>query len=227
MSRRITVAIDGPAGAGKSTVARRLARRLSYALVDTGALYRTVALRAIQQHASLDDEARLAQLATDLPISFETGEEENRVFLAGTEISSLIRTPDVSRGASAVSRFGAVRAALLDLQRQLAAAGGVVMEGRDIGTVVCPAAEAKFYLTASVEERARRRHQELLQAGHPANMEDTRREVEARDHADMTRAVAPLRQADDALLVDATSRGVDEIVESMADIVRQREHAAR
>jgi cytidylate kinase len=222
MTRRITVAIDGPAGAGKSTVAKRLATRLSYALVDTGAMYRAVALLALARGASLEDETALVPVAQHLPISFRMEGDENRVFLNGEDISSRIRTPEVSRGASLVSRFGLVRAALLGLQRDFAAQGGVVMEGRDIGTVVCPNAEAKFFLTASVEERARRRHQELLAAGHSVDLGATQREVEARDLADSSRPVAPLRQAEDAVLVDATARSVEDIVESMALLVESR-----
>jgi cytidylate kinase len=225
MTRRITVAIDGPVGAGKSTVAKRVAQSLGYALVDSGAMYRSVALLAMENNVSFDDTSRVIPFAHELPISFQLHDGENTIWLGPRDVSLLIRTPEVSRGASQVSRIPEVRAALLGLQRQLAAGGGVVMEGRDIGTVICPDAEVKFYLTASVEARAKRRYEELLQAGHSVSLEETAREVEARDHADMTRPIAPLKKADDAILVDASERSADEIVNEMTNTVRQREQA--
>lgn len=224
MEERLTVAIDGPSGAGKSTVAKRLAQRLGYSLVDTGAIYRSVALLALERGHSFSDETALAALAQELPISFQFSSGENRVFLGALDVSSAIRTPEVSRGASQVSSLPGVRAALLGLQRRLGSGGGVVLEGRDIGTVVCPDAQVKFFLTASVEARARRRFEELRAGGHEVSLEETRREVEARDLADTSRAVAPLRAAQDAIFVDASDRGVEAVVSEMVDAVLRRSH---
>src|SRR6185436_6270125 len=170
MTKRLVVAIDGPAGAGKSTVSRRLALRLGYRLLDTGAIYRAVALTAQRQGVSWDDATRLAEIARALDIDFHfDGEDTNKVSLTGEDVSVAIRTPEISQGASKVSALPEVRAALLDLQRRLGAQGGVVAEGRDIGTVVFPDAQAKFFLTASPEIRARRRTDELRAAGKPVD----------------------------------------------------------
>ena len=225
MPRRITVAIDGPVGAGKSSVAKRLARELDYELVDSGAMYRSVALLALEQQVPLEEAAKVTQFAHDLPISFRLEGDENTVWLNSRDVSTAIRTPEISRGASQVSRIPEVREALLGLQRRLSDGGGVVMEGRDIGTVICPNAEVKFYLTASVEARAKRRYDELLASGHSVSLEETAREVEARDYADMNRPIAPLKQAHDAVLVDASERNIDDIVAEMTLLVRRKESA--
>jgi CMP/dCMP kinase len=228
MPRRITVAIDGPAGAGKSTVAKRLAAELGYSLVDTGAIYRSIALLADLSGVAWQDEPAVAEIARQLQISFVMQGESNHVSLfyrgVETDVSMEIRTPRVSAGASQVSSLPLVRAALLGLQRRFAEGGGVVLEGRDIGTVVCPNAEAKFFLTASVASRAQRRHQELLASGEEVTLDETRRAVEARDYADMNRPIAPLRQAPDAVFVDASERNVDDIVAEMTRLVRSKEH---
>lgn len=213
--RRIVVAIDGPAGAGKSTVTKRLARELGYALLDTGALYRTVALVGERQGVSWDDEAGLAQVARDLDVDFHFEGDVNRVTVGGDDITEAIRSPHISEGASVVSALPGVRAALLDLQRRLGAAGGVVAEGRDIGTVVFPGAEAKFFLTASAEVRARRRCDEMQAAGREVDFQSTLEEIRIRDDRDSNRAVAPLSQAQDALRVDSSEMGIDEVVALM------------
>jgi len=213
--RRIVVAIDGPAGAGKSTVTKRLARELGYALLDTGALYRTVALVGERQGVSWDDEAGLAQVARDLDVDFHFEGGVNRVTVGGDDITEAIRSPHISEGASVVSALPGVRAALLDLQRRLGAAGGVVAEGRDIGTVVFPGAEAKFFLTASAEVRARRRCDEMQAAGREVDFQSTLEEIRIRDDRDSNRAVAPLSQAQDALRVDSSEMGIDEVVALM------------
>lgn len=222
------VAIDGPAGAGKSTVAKRLAERLGFLHVDTGALYRTVALAASRAGAAWDEEARIAGVAeaivSERRILLERSQEGGamRVLLDGEDVSTAIRTPEMSAGASRVSAIAAVRGALLDLQRQAGASGGVVLEGRDIGTVVFPDAEVKLFLTATPEERAQRRYEEMIEKGVATTYEATLEDQKARDKADTERKVAPLRKADDAVLVDSTGRNVDEVIEEMVRVVQAR-----
>lgn len=220
------VAIDGPAGAGKSTVARRLADALTFVLVDTGAMYRAVALAAKRAGIAWSDGAGLATLAEGLvekqALSFERDPELGvRVKLSGEDVSDAIRTPDIAQGASTVSAHGAVRAALLELQRVAGRAGGVVLEGRDIGTVVFPDAEVKFFLTASAEVRARRRHAELVAKGQSVSLEETLADVKRRDAQDEGRAVAPLKRADGAILVDSTSLSFEETVANMLEHVKR------
>src|ERR1700690_3640849 len=198
MPPKLVVAIDGPAGAGKSTAARLLAAELGYSLLDTGAIYRVMALRARERGIGWDDGPGVASLAEGLKISFELDGNVNRVFADGQDLGTSIRTPEISDGASRVSALPEVRAALLDLQRRIGAAGGVVVEGRDIGTVVFPHAEAKFFLTASAAERARRRHAELVGRGQDVNYETILLEVRQRDERETNRAVAPLIRAPDA-----------------------------
>ena len=223
--RRPVIAIDGPAGAGKSTVARRLAEALGFVLVDTGALYRSVALAARRAGVDWKDGVGLGALARGVvergEIAFDPGpDRKGRVILAGEDVSVAIRTPEMGLGASQVSAHPEVRAALLDLQRQAGQAGGVVLEGRDIGTVVFPDAERKFFLTARPEVRARRRHDELLKKGEKVSFEATLEEVLRRDENDTNRAHAPLRMAEDALLVDSSDLSADEAVARMVERVR-------
>jgi cytidylate kinase len=227
-SRLPIVAIDGPAGAGKSTVARKLADELRFVLVDTGAMYRAVALAAERAGIGWSDGPSLGQLADGLvneaALSFERDPARGvRVKLRGEDVSDAIRTAGIGMGASTVSAHGEVRAALLDLQRQAGRNGGVVLEGRDIGSVVFPNAEVKFFLTARPEVRARRRHDELVAKGDTkASFESTLDDVRKRDAQDMGRAIAPLKQADDAVLVDSSEMGIEATVEKMAEHVRQR-----
>jgi CMP/dCMP kinase len=226
--KKVRVAIDGPAGAGKSTVAHALAERLGYLLLDTGALYRTVALAAQRASIAWSDAEKVGALAEDLVVRHRLVIERNegvgmRIRLDDDDVSLAIRTPDVSLGASRVSSYPAVRAALLDMQRREGLMGGVVLEGRDIGTVVFPDAEAKFFLTASAEIRARRRYDELVARGKADSYEATLADVELRDKADTERAVAPLKQAEDAIVVDSSNREVQDVVEEMARVVEARE----
>lgn len=223
----LTVAIDGPAGAGKSTVARAVARTLGYTLVDTGAIYRAVALVALRCRTALDDDAQLAAIGLALSISFDFDGHVNQVRLAREVVTRALRSPEVTRVASEISQRPAVRAALLAVQRRLAGTGGAVLEGRDIGTVVFPAAEVKIFLVASPRERARRRHLERQRQGHPESLEEVLAEQEVRDRVDSTREHAPLRQADDALRVDSTGRKTDEVVASIVAAVREKQAQMR
>jgi cytidylate kinase len=222
------VAIDGPAGAGKSTVTRKVAERLGYVIVDTGALYRVVALAAQRAGVDFDDVERASRLAEALvegsAVQLRRGQDgAQQVMLRGQDVSGAIRTQIISQGASKVSAHPGVRAALLDLQRSQGREGAVVLEGRDIGTVVFPDAEAKFFLTASVEVRAQRRRDELAARGTPPSLEEVMREVTERDRRDSTRPVAPLRQADDAQLVDSSTLSVEQVVERIVAAVREVE----
>lgn len=229
-ARAFIVAIDGPAGAGKSTAAKRVAARLGFAMVDTGAIYRAVALAASRRGLAFDDDAGLEALLPGLSIRFEpVPGGTQRVLLDGEDVSSAIRTPAMSLGASAVSARPVVRAALLDLQRRLARAPGnpgAVLEGRDIGTVVFPDADVKFFLTASPEVRARRRYEELRAKGEPVRLEEVLADQVRRDRDDSSRAVAPLRPADDAVLVDTSALGLEEVVEALGRAVEARLAAA-
>jgi CMP/dCMP kinase len=220
--RRLVVAIDGPAGAGKSTVARLLAGRLGYDLLDTGAIYRVMALLARRHGVAWDDGPGVAALASGLDLSFRLDGEVNRVFVAGSEVTADIRAPEMSDGASRVSALPEVRAALLGIQRALGSRGGIVAEGRDIGTVVFPDAGAKFFLTATIDERARRRVADLAASGRPADLDRTRAEMIERDQRDTTRAVAPLRKADDGIEIDSSALSAAEVVARMAEVVSSR-----
>lgn len=218
------VAIDGPAGAGKSTVARAVAERLGFQLLETGALYRAVGWLATEAGVALDDEAELARIATALNLEFRFTGGRNHVFINGVDRSDDLRTQAAGEAASQVSALPAVRAALLDYQRELAAARDSVMEGRDIGTVVIPDAELKFFVTASVAERARRRFDELKAKGEAPELAAIAEEIRKRDERDSTREVAPLRPAEDAEVLDTTGVDVDDvIVEVLARIDARRE----
>ena len=218
----LTIVIDGPAGSGKSTVARRVAQSLDITLLDTGAIYRAVALAARRAGVAWHDGGHLAGVAAGLQLEFRLEGERNRVLLGGEDVSDAIREPQISSGASQVSALPEVRRALLELQRGFAARGPLVAEGRDLGTVVFPDAALKIFLLARPEERARRRAAELASAGRPAPVEQVRREQDARDSADSGRAVAPLRAAPDAITVDTSDLSIDEVVARVLALIPSR-----
>jgi len=220
--KKLTVAIDGPSGAGKSTVARSLARRLGYVYIDTGAMYRSLALRVKGRGVSPEDELALKRLALSLHIRFATEGEETRVFCEGEDITGAIRTPEISRLASSISKQKGVREALVQMQREMGKEGGVVLEGRDIGTVVFPDADVKFYLDAESNERIKRRYDEMIEKGVKVDLEETREELLQRDYNDTHRVHSPLKKATDAVLVDSTHRSVEEVVEEMVRVIKHK-----
>lgn len=216
--RERVIAIDGPAGAGKSTVARQVAARLGYLYVDTGAMYRALTLKALRAGVDLNDEGALAALAAGTRVSVEF--PSSRIVLDGEDVTGAIRAPAVSWAVSRVARSPAVREILTRQMRALARRGGAVLEGRDTGTCVVPEADRKVFLTASPEERARRRWRELREAGYRVSPEDVRRNLEARDEADSRRGVAPLTVAEGAVLIDTTGLSVEETVEAVLQLCR-------
>ena len=209
-----TIAIDGPSGAGKSAIASALAKRLGYEYIDTGALYRTIAYIAVKEGGDLSTVELLKRVDAQ-SIDYKDG----AVQLNGQALGDVIRTEAISQKTSQLSKEPAVRDYLLSLQRRLAEDGGVVMEGRDIGTVVLPSADVKFFLTASEEERARRRYEQRLAFGEAVDMETIKADIHARDERDKNRAVAPLKQAADAILVDSTAMSEEEVLDTMAHYV--------
>lgn len=202
------IAVDGPAGAGKSTISKIVASRLGYTYIDTGAMYRAVALKCLMRNAQLNEEL-IIEVTRDVDIKLD---EATRVFLDGREVTKEIRSPEVSRGASDVAKVGFVRKKLTELQREMAAKGSVVMDGRDIGTQVLPNADLKIFLTASVEERARRRFAELEAKGINADLAQVVKEISLRDKQDSEREIAPLAKAEDAVLLDSTELSIEEVV---------------
>lgn len=218
-----SIAIDGPAGAGKSTLARALARELGYLYVDTGAIYRTVALRAREAGADPSDPEQVSPLLEDLDLRMDYGGDGvQRMYLSGRDVTEAIRENEISALASQVAALPAVREFLLDFQRKQAGEHDVVMDGRDIGTVVLPQAGVKIFLTAAPEARARRRTAELLQRGQDADFDEILREIRQRDEQDENRPVAPLRQAEDAALLDTTNLDLKGSLEALLTLVRER-----
>lgn len=210
-----TIAIDGPAGAGKSTIAKRVAKELSFIYVDTGAMYRAMALYFLRKGILPDETEKIEAACEDIQVSITYVNGEQQVWLNGENVSKEIRKEEVGNMASKTSVNSKVREKLVALQRELASRENVVMDGRDIGTQVLPDATAKIYLTASSEERARRRFLELQEKGMPANMEAIEADIIARDHRDMTREISPLRQAEDAVLVDASQMTIEEVTNAV------------
>lgn len=218
----IIIAIDGPSGAGKSTLARLLAEQLGYIQIDTGAMYRAAALLLSRAGVNLEDLAAVEQFCRDLDIRLELDSGRQVVRANGSDVTDAIRSSEISLLTSRTATLKPVREALLKAQRQMGSRGGVVLEGRDIGTVVFPDAEIKFYLSASVEERARRRCEEMISKGETVSLAETVVAVEMRDRQDSGRDIAPLRQADDAVLIDSSRLAVDEVLNSMAALCRRK-----
>ena len=216
------IAIDGPAGAGKSTAARKAAENLNFIYVDTGAMYRTIGLYMLENQISADNEDALKNALDQIQIELKYKDGVQCMFLNGEDVSGRIRTPEVSAQASVVAAIPEVREKLLDLQRSMAASQDVIMDGRDIGTHILPDAELKIYLTASVEERARRRYLELVEKGEECNIEDIRKDIADRDYRDMHRETAPLRQAEDAVLLDTSDMTLDEVVTEITRLAKER-----
>lgn len=219
--KKIVIAIDGPAASGKSTTARLVAEKLGYLHLDTGAMYRAITLRALREKVPLEDAEKMGALAKDTQVRLKRADNGNRVFLQGEDVTEEIRTRDVSRQVSTVSSHSAVRAVLVEQQRFLAKDGGVVLEGRDIGTVVFPLAELKIFMIAEISERARRRRRDLAKTGIEVDDETLVREIEDRDTLDSTRETSPLRKAADAIELDTSGLTIEEQVEFIVKKARQ------
>jgi cytidylate kinase len=215
MARKIVIAIDGPSGSGKSTVGRRLAQRLGYRYLDTGAMYRVAALKAEELSIDVDKEDKLGKACSGLDIVFVQDGDEIRTFCNGKDVSEAIRRPEISALASKISTRKAVRDVLVQMQRRMGVGGGIVVEGRDVGTVVFVGAELKLFLDSTPEERGRRRFGELSEKGVRVSLEETVAEMRRRDQRDRMRKLSPLRKAEDALVIDSTNMTIDEVVEEM------------
>jgi len=217
----LIITVDGPAGSGKSTVSRILAERISYIYLDTGLLYRAVAYRAMQRGIFIEDDEALRELCDDISIPFETDNGNMKVLIDGEDVSDRVRTEEIGMLASAVSAVSAVRDALLLPQRNAGRYGGIVAEGRDMGTVVFPGADIKFFLDADADERARRRYSQLMENGVNVNLVEIKRGLEARDYQDMQREIAPLKPAGDSLVIDTTGIDVEGVIEKMTIMVEK------
>lgn len=213
--------MDGPAGAGKSTVAKLVARQLGYLYVDTGAMYRALALKALRAGIPADDDAALTAMAASTSVRLERGENGNRVFLDGADVSAEIREPAVERIVARVSSAPGLRKFMIEAQREIAREGGVVMDGRDIGSLVLPDAERKFFITASLQERARRRLEQHLQAGHQASQADLEAEIARRDEQDRNKGESSLVQTPDAIYMDTTGRSIEDVVAEILSYCRR------
>uniref|UniRef100_UPI003F541A6D (d)CMP kinase n=1 Tax=Loigolactobacillus coryniformis TaxID=1610 RepID=UPI003F541A6D len=223
MTAALQIAIDGPASAGKSTVAKLVAKQLHYTYCDTGAMYRALTLAAMQKQIDLHDEPAVLAVLAEITISFKPGEPEQQVFVNEQEVTQAIRQPDVTNNVSTVAALGGVRQQLVQHQQKIAAAGGIVMDGRDIGTAVLPNAAVKIFLVASVAERAQRRYAENIRKGIDTPLAVLQQEIEVRDKKDSTRAVSPLTQAKDAVLVDTTALSIERVVAKIIAITNEKQ----
>ena len=219
--KKIVVAIDGPAGAGKSTIAKLVAEKLGYAYIDTGAMYRSVAWKFLQTGKDFD-EALVSSLAKTMVIEFKPEASVNRVFVDGAEVTDAIRSAEVTANVSRVAAIGAVREAMVAQQRRMGESGGVLMDGRDIGTVVFPNAQLKIFLTASVEERALRRYKELMAKGQDVDLAQLKEDIASRDKQDSERAISPLRQAEDAVLLDTSHMNIEQVTAKILHLVEEK-----
>lgn len=219
---KISIAVDGPASSGKSTVAKILAKQLNYVYCDTGAMYRAITYLALQNQIDIQAEDSLVALCVNHTISFQQAENAQRVLINGHEVTETIRQPDVTNAVSAVSKHTKVREEMVALQQKIGQAGGVVMDGRDIGTAVLPKAEVKIFLVASVEERAERRFKENQEKGIETDFESLKAEIERRDYLDSTREVSPLVQASDAVKIDTTGLTIEEVLAAIQNVIKQK-----
>ena len=222
MEKKLSIAIDGPAAAGKSTVAKIIAKKLSYIYIDTGAMYRALTYKALQQNVDPNDEQALFSLLMETDITLKNNEAGQDVLVDGEVVSNAVRTPEVTKNVSAVAQHKLVREEMVRRQQLLSEQGGVVMDGRDIGTHVMPNAEVKIFMLASVDERAKRRHDENLLKGFESNLEELKQEIAARDKFDSEREVSPLKKADDALELDTTSLTIEEVVDAIVRIAKEK-----
>ena len=222
MEKKLSIAIDGPAAAGKSTVAKIIAKKLSYIYIDTGAMYRALTYKALQQNVDPNDEQALFSLLMETDIALKNNEAGQDVLVDGEVVSNAVRTPEVTKNVSAVAQHKLVREEMVRRQQLLSEQGGVVMDGRDIGTHVMPNAEVKIFMLASVDERAKRRHDENLLKGFESNLEELKQEIAARDKFDSEREVSPLKKADDALELDTTSLTIEEVVDAIVRIAKEK-----
>lgn len=220
--RKLSIAIDGPAAAGKSTVAKIIAEKLTYIYIDTGAMYRGLTYKALKADCNLENEEALFDLLKSTKIDLLPGEKGQLVYLDGNEVTNEIRSSEVTNQVSIVAKHRLIREEMVRRQQEFAAQGGVVMDGRDIGTHVLPNAEVKVFLLASVEERAERRYQENIEKGFPTDLEMLKKEIAERDKIDSEREVAPLKKADDAIEIDTTSLSIYEVVERILELVNER-----
>lgn len=218
----MNIAIDGPAGAGKSTIAKRVAKKMGYIYVDTGAMYRSLALYFIRLGIDKDDEARISEAVKDADVTIKYVDGQQQVLLNDENVTGLIRTEEVGNMASASSVYSSVRSKLLDLQRNLAESNDVIMDGRDIGTCVLPKAQVKVFLTASVDTRADRRYKELVEKGGNPDLNKIKKDIEERDYRDSHRENAPLRQAEDATLVDSSDMSIEEVVNTIINLCKDK-----
>lgn len=218
--KKMNIAIDGPASAGKSTIAKKVAEKLGYIYLDTGAMYRTLTYAALSNEVDLQDEEALHKLLQGIRITFSTAENEmQRVFLNDEDVTESIRSDEVTQNVSLVSSFAKVREEMVARQKSIAQSGGVVMDGRDIGTVVLPDAEVKIFMTATAEERALRRYKENVAKGMTTSLEELTEDMKRRDHLDSTRSVSPLKKAEDAIVLDSTHLEIDEVVKQILSII--------
>ncbi|WP_019242047.1 MULTISPECIES: (d)CMP kinase [Bacillus] len=222
MDKKISVAIDGPAAAGKSTVAKIVAEHFSYVYVDTGAMYRALTLKAIQNNIDVNNEDDLYEMLLKSSLILQPSPNGQLVFLDGENVTEKIRTAEVTNNVSAVAKHSLVRKEMVKIQQELAAKGGIVMDGRDIGTHVLPSAELKIFMIASVDERAQRRHSENISKGFPSDLQTLKEEIAARDKFDSEREVAPLKKADDAIEIDTTSLSIQEVANEIISLIKER-----